>query len=127
MTAPRVLPQLLNTPAFRLTGAHLLVLSTHSPTPSRAGHDTLVNSVRFHPHAPLAVSAGVESFARLHSPFAVAGFTRTSTAVRALPEEPTPLETAFLRALRMGWTDGDEFLSGDAAAIACFDQCASLI
>ncbi|KZV92289.1 WD40 repeat-like protein [Exidia glandulosa HHB12029] len=102
MSAPRVQPLVLDAPAFRLTG-----------------HSTIVNSLLFHPHEPLVVTSGVESFARLHSPFDQGGFERTPVNVRELPKEPTERERAFLRALRRG-AHGD--LEGDEAAIAFFDE-----
>lgn len=101
-----VLPASLDTPAFRL-----------------CGHNSLINSVLLHPHAPLAVTSGVESYLRLHGPVSTAGYERTATRVREVPDKPSAREDAFLRALHRQQAEVSEsILAGDAGTIAFFDE-----
>ena len=119
----RFQPASLSQPLFRLNG------NLHVPSRARtytvSGHQSIVNSVLFHPSLLHIVTAGIERHVILHSPTksspCVKDLTFTPTSVRRLPAGSPEEHGRFLRALSsgLGTNDPDE----DAETIALFDEC----
>ena len=121
----RFQPVSLSQPLFRLNGNLHVPPATHTEVVS--GHQSIVNSVLFHPSLLHIVTAGIERHIILHSPTksspCVRDLSFTPTSVRALPVGSPEDHSRFFRAVSSGL--GTNNFDEDTETIALFDECVS--